>query len=128
MRLTLILLLATAIGAAAFAVPQQTSVAFVASATRQRRQGAPILSSRTSTILHERISDERRKKLGIGEGEDEYDLGVALANSTDPFISKVVAGSLLLTIFALLVVGVIIPSLTDYGEGVCNPLLTAGRC
>jgi hypothetical protein len=35
---------------------------------------------------------------------------------------------LIATIFALLVVGVIIPSLTDYGEGVCNPILTAGRC
>jgi hypothetical protein len=82
----------------------------------------------SSTSLNERISDERRKKLGLPDDADEYDSGVALENSTDPLISKIIAGSLILTIFALLAVGVILPSLTDYGEGVCNPILTAGRC
>jgi hypothetical protein len=78
--------------------------------------------------LHERISDKRRKQLGIGKEEDEYDLDVALTNGTDPLISKIIAGSLILAILALLVVGVIVPSLTDYGEGVCNPITTQGRC
>ena len=74
------------------------------------------------------ISGNRRKQLGIGEGEDEYDLGVALDVNTDPFITKVIAGSLILVILALLVAGIIVPALTDYGEGVCRPLLTGGRC
>jgi hypothetical protein len=80
------------------------------------------------TRLHERISEKRRKQLGIGEGEDEYDLGQALNNNTDPFISKLIAGSFILVMISLLVLGVIIPYTSDYGEGVCNPLLTAGRC
>jgi hypothetical protein len=74
------------------------------------------------------ISDSRRAQLGIAEDEDEYDLGVALANNTDPFITKVIAGSLILAVIALLVAGIIIPATTDYGEGVCQPLLTGGRC
>jgi hypothetical protein len=82
----------------------------------------------TTTCLFERISKKRREQLGIGENEDEYDLGVALAQNTDDFISKVVAGSLIVTILALLIAGIVIPATTDYGEGVCNPLLTGGRC
>ena len=74
------------------------------------------------------ISGSRRKQLGIGEGEDEYDLGVALDVNTDPFITKVIAGSLIVAIIALLVAGIIIPATTDYGEGVCRPILTGGRC
>ena len=66
--------------------------------------------------------------MGIPDGENEYDLGVALDTNTDPFITKVIAGSLILVILALLVIGIVVPSITDYGEGVCNPLLTAGRC
>lgn len=84
--------------------------------------------SSSGLILFERISNKRRQQLGIGEEEDEYDLGVALNTNTDPFITKVIAGSLILAITALLVAGIIVPSLTDYGEGVCNPMLTAGRC
>jgi hypothetical protein len=75
-----------------------------------------------------KMTAARRKKLGIADDEDEYDLGVALENNTDPFISKVVAGSLILAILGLLVAGVIIPATTDYGEGVCNTILTGGRC
>ena len=75
-----------------------------------------------------KMKADRRKKLGLYDDADEYDLGVALENNTDPFISKVIAGSLILAILALLVVGVIIPATTDYGEGVCNALLTGGRC
>lgn len=74
------------------------------------------------------ISGSRRQQLGIGDNEDEYDLGVALANNTDPFITKVVAGSFILVVIALLVAGIIVPATTDYGEGVCRPLLTGGRC
>lgn len=121
MRLTALILLVTAAVAAAFSVPERRTVTFgVASRAPTPR--------RTFTVLNERITDKRRKQLGISGDEDEYDLGVALENSTDPFISKLIAGALIATIFALLVVGVIIPSLTDYGEGVCNPILTAGRC
>ena len=64
----------------------------------------------------------------MDDTEDEYDLDVALENNTDPLISKIVAGSLILTMIALLIVGLVIPLTTDYGEGVCNPLLTGGRC
>ena len=82
----------------------------------------------SKTILYEKISEKRRKQLGIEEGEDEYDLGRALEVNTDPLISKIVAGSFILVMITLLVVGVVIPYTTDYGEGVCNPLLTGGRC
>ena len=75
-----------------------------------------------------RISKERRAELGIPDDEDEYDLDKALETNTDPLITKIIAGSLILAIFGLLVVGVIIPLNTDYGDGVCNPLLSAGRC
>lgn len=79
-------------------------------------------------IPNRKISSARRRELGIADDEDEYDLEMALDNSTDPFITKVIAGSLILTITALLVAGIILPATTDYGEGVCNPLLTGGRC
>lgn len=84
--------------------------------------------ARPDTSLYEKMSDARRKQLGIGDDEDEYDLGVALDKNTDPLISKIIAGSLILAVLALLAIGVIIPSMTDYGEGVCNPILTQGRC
>eukprot|EP00526_Cylindrotheca_closterium_P019935 CAMPEP_0113608608 /NCGR_PEP_ID=MMETSP0017_2-20120614/4025_1 /TAXON_ID=2856 /ORGANISM="Cylindrotheca closterium" /LENGTH=137 /DNA_ID=CAMNT_0000517323 /DNA_START=26 /DNA_END=439 /DNA_ORIENTATION=- /assembly_acc=CAM_ASM_000147 len=74
------------------------------------------------------ISGNRRQQLGIADNEDEYDLGVALANNTDPFITKVIAGSFILIMIALLIGGIIVPATTDYGEGVCRPLLTGGRC
>jgi hypothetical protein len=120
MKLTLLVLLATAAIAAAFSVPERTVAFGVANRAPMPR--------RTATVLNERISDKRRKELGLGDGDDEYDLGVALENSTDPLISKIIAGSLIVAIFALLVVGVVIPSFTDYGEGVCNPIVTNGRC
>jgi hypothetical protein len=120
MRLTALIILATVAVAAAFSVPARNVAFGIASRAPMPR--------RTCTVLNERITDKRRKQLGISGDEDEYDLGVALENSTDPLISKIIAGALIATIFALLVVGVIIPSLTDYGEGVCNPILTAGRC
>jgi hypothetical protein len=75
-----------------------------------------------------KLSPQRRQKLGIADDEDEYDLDRALENNTDPLISKIVAGSLILVILGLLIVGVIVPSLTDYGEGVCSPIQNGGRC
>lgn len=75
-----------------------------------------------------KISDKRRKQLGINPDEDEYDLGFALEQNTDPLITKLIAGSLIVIIIGLLLAAVIIPSLTDYGEGVCNPIRTGGRC
>ena len=82
----------------------------------------------SKTQLFERFTEQRKKQLGIIDGDDEYDLGMALENNTDPLISKLVAGSFILVMISLLVVGVVIPYTADYGEGVCNPLATAGRC
>ena len=73
------------------------------------------------------ISDKRKKQLGIVD-EREYDLGVALETNTDPLITKIVAGSFILVVIGLLVAGIVVPSFTDYGDGVCNPITTAGRC
>jgi len=78
--------------------------------------------------LAPQISDERRRQLGIPDGEDEYDLGRALATNTDDTISKIVAGSFILVVIGLLVAGVVVPSITDYGEGVCSPIQNGGRC
>jgi hypothetical protein len=75
-----------------------------------------------------RFTNEQRRKLGMDEDDDEYDLDMALENNTDPLITKIVAGSFIVSILALLLVGFIIPYTTDYGEGVCNALLTGGRC
>ena len=70
----------------------------------------------------------RRKILGVNDDEEEYDLEMALDNSTDPLITKIIAGSLILSILALLMFGLVIPLTTDYGDGVCNALLNGGRC
>ena len=75
-----------------------------------------------------KISSKRRQQLGIGDDEDEYDLGVALSTNTDDTISKIVAGSFILVMIVLLVVGVVIPSVTDPGEGFCSPIQNGGRC
>ena len=79
-------------------------------------------------IPGKKINVAQRKKLGMNDDEEEYDLNVALENSTDPFISKLIAGSLIVSIFSLLIYAIVIPATTDYGEGVCNALLTGGRC
>jgi hypothetical protein len=85
-------------------------------------------SSSSSLYANKKISKERRKQLGILDSEDEYDLDVALDANTDPLITKIIAGSLIVTIIALLVVAVIIPFTTTYDEGICNPILNGGRC
>jgi hypothetical protein len=84
--------------------------------------------SSSGVELHAKLSDKRRKELGVADEYDEYDLDVALENNTDPIITKIIAGSLIVTILALLVVGVILPVTADYGDSACNPLLTGGRC
>lgn len=103
--------------------------------TTSPHQATTFLSARRTArkiseneVQNRKISNDRRKKLGIADDEDEYDLDIALEMSTDPFITKVIAGSLILTITALLVAGIVVPALTDYGDGVCNTLLTGGRC
>lgn len=75
-----------------------------------------------------KISSKRRQQLGIPDSEEEYDLDVALNTNTDTTITKIIAGSFILAVIALLVVGVIIPSTTDFGEGVCSPIQNGGRC
>ena len=74
------------------------------------------------------IDDKRRKQLGLADDEDEYDLDFALDQNTDPLITKIIAGSAIVAIIAVLVVGLIIPYTTDYGEGVCSPIQSGGRC
>lgn len=86
------------------------------------------LRQEETRLFQKKISDKRRKQLGIADDEDEYDLGFALDQNTDPLISKIIAGSLIVVLIGLLVAGVVIPSLTDYGEGVCSPIQNAGRC
>lgn len=83
---------------------------------------------RSCHALAAKITKSRKQQLGINDDEDEYDLSAALNANTDPFITKLIAGSFILVVIALLVVGIIIPATADYGEGVCNPLLTQGRC
>ena len=97
-----------------------------------------VIPSPITTMLHargpqrepanSRISQKRRQQLGIPDSEDEYDLETALDTNTDPLITKIIAGSFILVVIALLVVGIVIPSITDYGEGVCSPIQNAGRC
>ena len=112
-----------------------TTVAFAPrTSTAPVREPSFLLARRTARKISEneiqtkKISNERRKKLGIADDEDEYDLDIALDMSTDPFITKVIAGALIVSITALLVAGIIVPATTDYGEGICNALLTGGRC
>jgi hypothetical protein len=101
---------------------------------RQRQRhfqptAAAVVSTRTTaTLLRAKISRERRDQLGINDDQDEYDLDVALEQNTDPLITKIIAGSLIVAILAGLVFGVVIPATTNYGDGLCNPLLSAGRC
>ncbi|KAL7471860.1 hypothetical protein ACHAXS_012167 [Conticribra weissflogii] len=91
---------------------------FKSSALEAKKQIAP----------QKKITQQRRKQLGIADDEDEYDLDFALDNNTDAGITKIIAGSFILVMIALLVVGLVIPSITDYGDGVCSPIQNGGRC
>ncbi|KAL3815589.1 hypothetical protein ACHAXA_001568 [Cyclostephanos tholiformis] len=53
------------------------------------------------------INKKRRKELGLPDDADEYDLDVALNNNTDAGITKIIAGSFILVMIALLVVGLV---------------------
>jgi hypothetical protein len=81
-----------------------------------------------SFVLSARLSDKRKKELGVADDEDEYDLSQALNANTDPLITKLIAGSLILVILGLLTVAVIIPLTSETVDGLCNPILNAGRC
>jgi hypothetical protein len=54
-----------------------------------------------------KIDQKRRKQLGISDDEDEYDLDRALSANTDAGITKIIAGSFILVMIALLVVGLV---------------------
>lgn len=95
-----------------------TSSILTSSALEAKKQIAP----------QKKITQQRRKQLGIADDEDEYDLDFALDNNTDAGITKIIAGSFILVMIALLVVGLVIPSITDYGDGVCSPIQNGGRC
>ena len=82
----------------------------------------------TTSVLLAKLSDKRKKELGVADDEDEYDLSQALNANTDPLITKLIAGSLIVVIIGLLVVAVIIPLTSGSGDGLCNPILNSGRC
>lgn len=94
---------------------------YVAKITQRRTVGSSFQP------LH-MIDQKRRNQLGIADDEEEYDLDVALNANTDAGITKIIAGSFILVMLALLVVGLVIPSITDYGDGVCSPIQNGGRC
>ena len=81
-----------------------------------------------SFALLARLSDKRKKELGVADDEDEYDLSQALNANTDPLITKLIAGSLIIVMIGLLTVAVIIPLTSETVDGLCNPILNAGRC
>ena len=81
-----------------------------------------------SFALLAQLSDKRKKELGVADDEDEYDLSQALNANTDPLITKLIAGSLIIVIIGLLTVAVIIPLTSETVDGLCNPILNAGRC
>jgi len=60
-----------------------------------------------SSSLLRAINNKRRKELGLPDDADEYDLDVALNNNTDAGITKIIAGSFILVMIALLVVGLV---------------------
>jgi hypothetical protein len=82
----------------------------------------------SSSVVLAKLSEKRKKELGVADDEDEYDLSQALNANTDPLITKLVAGSLIVVVIGLLVVAVIIPLTSDSGDGLCNPILNSGRC
>lgn len=91
-------------------------------------QSYDTMKSYNSFVLLARLSDKRKKELGVADDEDEYDLSQALNANTDPLITKLIAGSLIVVILGLLTVAVIIPLTSETVDGLCNPILNAGRC
>ena len=109
--------------------PHRNTIKPITSRNQSDKLTTFILSAKRPSIDRgSDLSKKRREQLGVPDGEREYDLGVALDTNTDPLITKIIAGSFILAMIALLVVGVIIPSTADFGEGVCSPIQNGGRC
>ena len=95
-----------------------------------RRETSPfaLRANRGDTSLFA-MNKKRREQLGLEDGDDENDLDQALRNNTDDTISKIIAGSLIVTLSGLLIWGLVLPQVTDYGgDGVCVPARNGGRC
>mmetsp|Transcript_17708 Transcript_17708/g.37003 ORF Transcript_17708/g.37003 Transcript_17708/m.37003 type:complete len:127 (-) Transcript_17708:1120-1500(-) len=108
--------------------PHRSNHAISKVAPSHRRQLTTPLTTASPSSCLDMIDRKRREELGLPDDADEYDLGVALATNTDDGISKIVAGSFIAVMLILLVVGLVIPSITDYGDGVCSPIQNGGRC
>ena len=74
---------------------------------QQQQQQLQRRRPHTSSSLLRAINNKRRKELGLPDDADEYDLDVALNNNTDAGITKIIAGSFILVMIALLVVGLV---------------------
>jgi hypothetical protein len=113
------------------ATPSQLPRASSLTTSRSLRR-LPATSSRCRIQYHSlyaKLTEKRKKELGVADDEDEYDLSKALDANTDPLITKIIAGSLIFVIIGLLIVAVIVPLTTDYTDsGLCNPIVNAGRC
>ena len=88
--------------------PHRSNI-ILSSTTHQHGPPSSSVVARRTTLspLNLRIDNKRRKELGIADDEEEYDLDVALANNTDPLITKIIAGSFILAMIALLVTGLV---------------------
>ena len=91
------------------------------------RPSCPCSTPRSLPPLFAKLYKDRRDELGLRDQDDEYDPDYALDVGTDPFITKVIAGSFIVALQALLVVGIVQPALFPV-EGECNPLLSGGGC
>ena len=80
----------------------QSSIAIQHNKHRSNKHDA----NSSSFSLH-MIDQKRKNQLGISDDEDEYDLYRALDVNTDKGITKIVAGSFILVMIALLVVGLV---------------------
>jgi hypothetical protein len=113
---------------AGFMSSTRQSQLLVTKITTAQRHTYYTTKSHKSFVLSARLSDKRKKELGVADDEDEYDLSQALNANTDPLITKLIAGSLILVLLGLLTVAVIIPLTSETVDGLCNPILNAGRC
>lgn len=124
MRVLSLLLLFAAALSSAFSFSLSSSCFLAGDLLPSKRNYELFSSSRLSA----KLSDKRKKELGVADDEDEYDLSQALNANTDPLITKLIAGSLIVVVIGLLVVAVVIPLTSDSGDGLCNPILNSGRC
>jgi len=119
-----------ALSTQSFILPSKTTttIPFQTSSPRYSHHLILLEAKKPQQLPKGGLTNARKKQLGVTGDEDEYDLDVALDANTDPLITKIIAGSAILAIIALLVVGVIIPSTSDFGDGVCVPIQNGGRC